>query len=62
MRFIPADVGDLKDLAPDELKAMCRVLEALLAFCGDVGARDDRFDRDELGVPPEEDYDDELEE
>lgn len=54
------------ELAPDELKAVCdnTAFRALVAYC--QGKRqwwplgdDDRFDRDELGVDPEDDYDEE---
>ena len=65
MKYIPADPNDLWELAPEELKAMCRVINALIDFCehGERHAReDDRFDRDELGIAPEEDYEDEMEE
>ena len=61
MKAFPTSTDALGDYAPDELKELCRVLNALLQFCGDLERDSERFDRDELGIPPEDDYDDELE-
>jgi len=56
---IPTSVEDLKALAPAELREMCRVIRAILAFCdSEVSERmEGAFDRDELGIDPEDDYD-----
>jgi len=60
---IPTSVNELEELAPEELREMCRVLWAILEFCERAGAlrpRESGFDRDELGIDPEEDYEEEY--
>lgn len=59
MLGIPTSVEAVNALTPVELRETCRALRLILDFCAADERAEDRFDRDELGIDPEDDYDDE---
>lgn len=52
-------MAGLKELEPDELAEACRVLQTLLKYCGGSRSILGGFDRDELGIDPEDDFEEE---
>lgn len=55
MKRFPFTTDELRELEPPELRELCRVVWALLEYCG--GTERATFDADELGLDPEEDDD-----